>query len=457
MRKTDIFTVDGAAVLIPDRDLAMEETDVVSPDSGWDESGVYHRFYVRKGVKSWDFSYSRLTREEYAYMENLLAGKDTFRFGFLSALDGSRQEVTAYCGKRSVLWHSAADGQFREYRFRITECSGGREVAKYVMILGDDREFSSGVQGEIAIAKVTLTEKVNQGKDLNPGAVCPVTLEAELLGQLHIPIGTDLTLCRVQADGSYDQVGVFTVAQTLCPGANRYVVTAYDRLSWLDKDLTAWLDGLDGWPYSLQEFARMVCEACDLDLQPGYFTNGEWPVHKFTVVNVTGRELMGWVGELSCRFCRAKADGEIYLDWYRETETALTGGDGFVFMEPFSRADYLTDVIDKVIIRADRKERGFTYGTGGNAYMITGNLLMAVVPNASFEGLARVLYEQLCQIRYTPCTVAVPGDSQVKCGDILRFRDRASRDTVMYVMKKTQRGEKAILECTGRPRRRNGT
>lgn len=122
MRKTELFTIEGQPVLVPDGDLSMQEEDVVSSDSGMDESGVYHLFGVRKDVKSWDFSYSRLTREEYAYMEELFAGKDTFSFGFVSTLDGSRQEVTAYRSKRSILWHSAADGQFRDYRFRITEC-----------------------------------------------------------------------------------------------------------------------------------------------------------------------------------------------------------------------------------------------------------------------------------------------------------------------------------------------
>ena len=121
MRTTDLFTVDEQPMIVPDSDLVMQEEDVVSADSGLDESGVYHRFGMRQGVKSWDFSYSRLTKEEYAYLEELFAGKDTFLFGFTTA-DGSRLYATAWRSKRSVLWHSAADGQLRDYRFRITEC-----------------------------------------------------------------------------------------------------------------------------------------------------------------------------------------------------------------------------------------------------------------------------------------------------------------------------------------------
>ena len=122
MRTTALFTIDGQAMIVPDGDLSMEEADLISSDSGCDESGVYHQFGLGKRVKCWDFSYSRLNRTELAYMENLFAEKDTFRFGFVSMTDGERREVTAYRSKRSILWHNAADDQFRDYRFWITEC-----------------------------------------------------------------------------------------------------------------------------------------------------------------------------------------------------------------------------------------------------------------------------------------------------------------------------------------------
>lgn len=122
MRTTDLFLINGQPILVPDGDLSFAEEDVVSSDSGLDESGMYHRFVVQHNVKSWEFSYSRLTREEYAYMEGLLTGKKTFTLRYRSLLEDSWQTVTAYRSKHSVLWHCAADGQLRDYRFRITAC-----------------------------------------------------------------------------------------------------------------------------------------------------------------------------------------------------------------------------------------------------------------------------------------------------------------------------------------------
>ena len=325
-------------------------------------------------------------------------------------------------------------------------------MERNLIILADGTE----IRGDV-ICQVKLTEKVNEGKILNPGAVCPSVLEAELFapaGGRHIPVGSELIYYKLKDDGTQEKVGLFTVADAVYVSPNRCLVTAYDRLSWLDKDLTAWVDSLDGWPYRMDTFARMVCDACGVQLLPKYFTNGEWPVHQFTVVNVTGRKLMRWVGELSRRFCRATPDGDISLDWYADAEEPVWEGENqFIFLDSFSHGDYLTHVIDKVIIRADRKERGYIYGNGSNPYLITGNQLMAFVPNESFEGLCRVLYEKLSPIQYTPCTVTVPTTVRVKSGDILRIRDRNSQEVLMYVMKKTQCGQKIILECTGNYRR----
>ena len=122
MRTTDLFTIDGKPVLVPDRDLAFSAEDMETSDSGHDENGMYHRFVLRRNIQSWDFSYSQLTQEEYAYMEGLFGNKDTFTFGFVSPHSNTRQKITAYRSKHSILWHCATDGQFRDYRFRITAC-----------------------------------------------------------------------------------------------------------------------------------------------------------------------------------------------------------------------------------------------------------------------------------------------------------------------------------------------
>lgn len=124
MRKlTDLFLIDGLPMLAPDEDMEISMEDIDTADSGRDESAVMHRIVVRRGVGKWSFSYAYLTGEEYAYMESLFAGKDSFRFSYPpTAGDSELKVVTAYRSKHGILWRSAATGQYRNYRFSIVEC-----------------------------------------------------------------------------------------------------------------------------------------------------------------------------------------------------------------------------------------------------------------------------------------------------------------------------------------------
>ena len=121
--ETNKFLINGMNMLAPDGNLQVCREDVVSADSGPDESGVIHRFVVRRDVGRWDFSYDNLTLSEYCYMEQLFSGKDTFRFSFPSVSDDTVPiTVTAYRAKHTVTWHNLAQRHFCNYKFSIIEC-----------------------------------------------------------------------------------------------------------------------------------------------------------------------------------------------------------------------------------------------------------------------------------------------------------------------------------------------
>ena len=124
MRKTtELFSIDGQPILVPDENVEISMEDIDAADSGRDESGVMHRFVVRQGVGKWTFSYACLTAEEYAYMESLFAGTAAFAFTYADCATGGQQKtVIAYRSKHGILWQSAATGQFRNYQFSIISC-----------------------------------------------------------------------------------------------------------------------------------------------------------------------------------------------------------------------------------------------------------------------------------------------------------------------------------------------
>lgn len=120
---TDLFLIDGQSIVVPDSNLKLQVKDLESSDSGLDESAFLHRFVARQGVSKWTFSYGEITAEEYAYMEGLFAGKDTFVFTRPSLADSTVPVASkCYRSKHQTQWRNAVTGQFGKYQFNITEC-----------------------------------------------------------------------------------------------------------------------------------------------------------------------------------------------------------------------------------------------------------------------------------------------------------------------------------------------
>lgn len=334
-------------------------------------------------------------------------------------------------------------------------------MLKNILVFPDGTEISSGSGTVNALQKVRITQRVNTGTELNLGAACATMLEATLFtpnGGMHIAPGTEIALYQENDEGIRTKAGLFTIEKANRPSANRYQITAYDRISLLDRDLRQWLESLNGWPYSLQTFAEMVCTACNLTLTKDPLPNGDWPVQKFSARAVTGRRIMQWVGQACGRFCRATADGEIVFDWYAPKDITLTpDGEHFYYKDTLQAEDYQIAPVDRVQIRMTEKDVGATYGNGDNAYVMTGNYLLATDSNEALQKVAKILCETLSAVTYTPCSVTIPATGEIQVGDILQVRDKNGRDFPLYVMTKVQSGQRDTLSCVGNAYRNSVT
>lgn len=395
-------------------------------------------------------------------------------------------------------------------------------MLKTLIVLPDGTELSSGVRTVNAIQNITVTECVNDANELSLGSTCTNMVEAKLItpnGGLNIAAGDEITVFRMDEAGTRHKVGLFTMEKPTRPSANSYSITAYDRVSWLDKDLTQWLAGLAGWPYSLFSLAGMVCDACGLELINEGIPNGNYPVQKFSAEGITGRQLMQWIGQAAGRFCRATPDGKIELAWYQPAEKISIGakqvltasvsyddqgnlsivsdqittkydGDGNVIVESdvmqavddgegnvsvqidtslvqqyyyqnaLTQEDYNVAPIAKVQIQQNEEDIGTIYpdDTGDvNTYIITGNHLLTASTAETLRPVVQTLYEQLKDVTYRPCKVSVPTSLDIHAGSIVKITDRNGLSFSAYVMTKTTSGQKDTLECTGSHRRDSTT
>lgn len=121
MRFFEEYKIDGKPVLCPDADVELTQTDLDAGSAGRDERGIMHRIRVRKRVKTWEFQYFALSREEFAYMEQLLSANATFQFSYLD-LDGQQKSCKAYCSNSALTYQNARLGLYRNYKFTVIEC-----------------------------------------------------------------------------------------------------------------------------------------------------------------------------------------------------------------------------------------------------------------------------------------------------------------------------------------------
>ena len=389
-------------------------------------------------------------------------------------------------------------------------------MLKTRIVLPDGTELFSGSGTENAIQSVVITQCVNAAEELTLGSCCANMVEVKLLtpkGAFTVAAGDELTVYRVAEDGTQYKVGLFTAEKPVRATANSMRITAYDRVTRLDRDMTQWLAGLDAWPYNLYDLASMVCRECGLVLENSQIPNGEYPVRRFSGDGITGRQLMQWIGQIAGRFCRATADGGIEFAWYTPVTTHNVGitpydgnsvsctdghmviasaaikvtdegpdrlavdselitvtddGEGNVtlslppdektimyYQNGLSFEDYDVSAIRKVQLRQNQEDVGTVYPDGitepVNTYSITGNPMLTSSAADALLAVAQNLYEHLRGVTYTPCKVSIPANMIICPGHTVQITDRNGKTITAYVMKKTQSNQKDTLECTGSP------
>lgn len=332
-------------------------------------------------------------------------------------------------------------------------------MLKTLILLPDGSEIFSGTEGAAVISAV-LTQCVNDSENLSLGSACANMLEADLYapnGELTINAGDELTVYKVDEEGIRHLQGYFTTEKPTRPTANTLRLTAYDRVAKLDRDLTDWLADLNEWPYSLYEFASMVCAACGLTLANDSLPNGDYRIPVFSARGITGRKLIQWIGEIAGRFCRATPDGRLEFTWYTPSGVTITpGSERWYFQNGLSFADYRVAPVEKVQLRLTDEDVGVVWPdeTGEkNTYIISGNYLLTATDSATLQPVAQTLYEMLKSVSYTPCTLTIPACLDIRAGDTVEITDRNGKNLTAYVMKKVQRGQAETLECTGSHRR----
>lgn len=368
-------------------------------------------------------------------------------------------------------------------------------MLKHKLLLADGSVLASGGHTGNALRSVTLTEQVSDSTDLCPGAACAACAELEIWvpeGRLDLAQGDELNLVRLDTDtGTETAAGIFVADKPTRQSANVYKVTAYDRMTLFDRDMTDWLAGQqENFPMTLARFVEALCEACGVQPAAGTLDNladGGYEILPFSAGQVTGRQLLQWAAQAAGKFARMTGDGRLELGWYAvnqgipfvaapgqgSTRAALrlagqvlrtASGEiwrmgqpaGYYLQGTLRYEDYETAPVDKVQLKQTDADVGTLWppdAAGTNALVIRGNRLLTTDSADRLEPVVRTLFAAMEGVQYTPVQLTMPFTEAIRPGTRLDVVDTRGQVYHTLVMKRTITGQTMKLESTGNARR----
>lgn len=281
---------------------------------------------------------------------------------------------------------------------------------------------------------------------------------------------TDCVASNVQVglqfqDGTVETVsyGKYYLSE---PKYNGAIITLefYDCLCKFDKDYS--LSKLE-YPGTLLQIVMDACEVCDVQLGTTSFSHDDYVVQTRPEDSaLTFRQVLQWVGEISCNFCKSDSQGRLCLQWYdTDLLETLSGIDGGSFtswntgeavdggtLSPWTTGDTfdggnlagitseyhhirsfssLTMSTDDVVITGVRVVQDYNAENGGGTVFYqsgTDGYVLSVEENKFIQGdmgntVASMLGEKLIGLRFRPFDASCLSDPTIEAGDIAVITD----------------------------------
>ena len=310
------------------------------------------------------------------------------------------------------------------------------------------------ISTNLTLTDANLYGGISYNRDINPdndfmyGCVASVSIEFTIDNsdnKAESLINTQFTWqCQMNGDTAYKTMGKFTVAN-IKKNKNKATLTAYDNVYALEASADQWLASLT-FPKTLKELTNSMTVKTNITIRLPEDSFSSFTVNQnFITNNVSYRQILGFIGQLTNRFFVADASGAIEGRRYTASTTVI---DNSKYIS-LTMDENPIDPIDRIQIQSTHDDIGYVVGTGTNTYIITENPLVFSANKATATTtLATNLLNGLKTITYTPMKFNTFNDYGVDVGDILTINGKTC-----YVMKKTVKASGCEFECVGNKRR----
>lgn len=310
------------------------------------------------------------------------------------------------------------------------------------------------ISTNLTLTDANLYGGISYNRDINPdndfiyGCVASGSIEFTIDNsdnKAENLINTQFTWqCQMNGDTAYKTMGLFTVA-TIRKNKNKATLTAYDNVYALEASADSWLASLT-FPKTLKELTNSMATKLNMTILLPEDTFSSFVVNQnFITNNVSYRQILSFIGQLTNRFFIATSTGAIEGQRYTANATVI---DNSKYIS-ITMDENPIDPIDRVQIQSTHDDIGYVAGTGTNTYIITENPLVFSANKATATTtLATNLLDGLKNITYTPMKFSTFNDFGIDVGAILTINGKTC-----YVMKKTVKASGCEFECVGNKRR----
>lgn len=295
---------------------------------------------------------------------------------------------------------------------------------------------------------VTYNIDINPDSDFMYGCVTCASIEftidnsdgkaSELVGK------TFDWYCQFDANSFYIKKGSFKVAD-IKKTKNKATITAYDKVYDLEANADSWLASLT-FPITIKDLVSSMATKLNMNILLPEDTFSSFTINQnFITNNVSYRQILGYVGQLTNRYFKYGGSGILQGVRYTESTTVI---DNSKYIS-LTMEENAIEPIDRLQIQSTFDDIGYVVGAGTNTYIITENpLVFSASKVTDTATLASNLLDGLKTITYTPMKFTTFKDYGVDVGAILTINGKTC-----YVMKKTIKASGCEFECVGNKRR----
>ena len=227
---------------------------------------------------------------------------------------------------------------------------------------------------------------------------------------------------------------------------NTMKVVAYDALYRIfNADVTGWYDALS-LPMTMKNFRDSFFSHFNITQNTATLINDDFIVNRsIGGEEILGRDIIKPLCEANVVFGHIDHDGKFsYINISNYNRTVA-----FAEVSDMTKSDYVTEGIDKVIVRMDEEDIGAVAGYGANAYIIQGNMFFYGLSATELQTVADAIFGELEGFTFQPLESEQMYNPIYELGDLITVPDGFGNTYQSIILNRTTDVQREVVSAKG--------